>query len=145
MADRLIPPVDGLATPFRAFGRELADILPDGARVAIVAPWDCGLLESAIIYELMRPNHIDQNRWVTDSEGLLPSDFALDSPSLTLLAEIKASHIAVLDIPFPIYCSKASIEPLAPMEMFLLARTEAEWRQIGYWRVQGVPDQSSLW
>jgi hypothetical protein len=137
MADQLIPSVDGLATPFRAFGRELADILPDGARVAIVAPWDCGLLDSAIIYELTRSNHINQNRWLADSEGLIPSDFELDSIALAHLDKITANHVAVLDIPFPMYCSKAWIDPLAPMQMVLLARTAAGWRQIGRWRVQG--------
>ena len=137
VADRLIPSANGLATPFRAFGRQLAEVLPKGARVAIVAPWDCGLLDSAIIYELARPNNIDQNRWVADSEGLVPGDFAApDSPALTHLDKIKASHIAVLDIPLLIYCSKIPAEPPAPMEMFLLTRTGTGWRQTGRWGAQ---------
>jgi hypothetical protein len=131
---RLVPPVEHLVVPFRSFGRELAEVLPEGARVAIINPWDCDLMVQATIYELLRPDRDDRNLRVADGNGLVPGDFMLDSRALASLDELNASYIAVLNIPSFLYCEKAEVEPLAAMEMFLLARSGDGWRQIGQWR-----------
>jgi hypothetical protein len=127
-----IKPTSDPELPFYLeIGRDLADILPSSARLAVFDPNSVGLISHVVRYELARPGRDDRDLrvvwqvdlWDNYPDRELPRVAAsFNNPSL--------SHILIVD-PTPDYAQALVIEP--KRGAFLLMRGEGAWQTFYSW------------
>ncbi|HYD98738.1 MAG TPA: hypothetical protein VEH84_05100, partial [Alphaproteobacteria bacterium] len=132
LAESLSPALRPLPRAFREFGREMAEILPDNARVASLEPWGYGLMYFAVKYDLWRPGRDDRGLRVVKQIDFLFSKAEENLPwTAAAFADPGVTHIVINDTP-PEYAAILGIPPQKATAV-LLEKGEAGWRIVKSW------------
>jgi hypothetical protein len=126
LAGRISPTSDPEGRALRIIGRDLADSLPPGSRVAAIDAQGWGMMTVALRYDLWRPGREDRGLHVVKEINFLFSRAEENLPDVrAAFRSPEISHIVIND-PTPDYAEVLGI-PSAKATAFLLERGESRW------------------